>query len=109
MSMSTTALTSAHRETRAAGHPHPLLSVLVWEFRRFSASRIFWLQALGFFFLSLFITWAGHSDVSFPVNGSIFDGQVANTSPWGMLERLPTSGLLLLGLLLPFINAEGVT
>ncbi len=107
--MSTTALTSTRQETRTGAAASPLLSVLVWEFRRFSASRLFWLQALGFFFLTIFVTWAGHSDISFATNAFTFEGHVANTSPWGMLGRLPTSGLLLLGLLLPFINAEGVT
>lgn len=107
--MSATTLTNTHQQTRAIARPHPLLSVLTWELRRFSASRLFWLQALGFFVLSLFITWAGHSDLSIATSAFTFNGAVANTSPWGIIGRLPTSGLLLLGLLLPFINAEGVT
>jgi ABC-type transport system involved in multi-copper enzyme maturation permease subunit len=107
--MSTTALTSARQQTRTSAPTSPPLSVLTWELRRFGASRLFWLQALGYFALSLFITWAGHSDMSIATNAFTFEGHVANTSPWGMLARLPTSGLLLLGLLLPFINAEGVT
>jgi ABC-type transport system involved in multi-copper enzyme maturation permease subunit len=108
MSMSATVLTT-RQEARVGAHRCPLLSVLIWELRRFSASRLFWLQALGFFCLTVFVTWAGHSDISVATNGFTFEGHVANTSPWGMLGRLPTSGLLLLGLLLPFINAEGVT
>ncbi len=107
--MSTTALTVARQQTRAIQRPHPLLSVMAWELRRFRASRLFWLQALGFFCLSIFVTWAGHDDMTIATSTFVFDGSVANTSPWGMLLRLPTSGLLLLGLLLPFVNAEGVT
>ncbi len=63
--MSTTALTSTHRETRAVVLPHPLLSVLVWQFRRFSANRLFWLQALGLFCFLLLLTWlAGDGNAS---------------------------------------------
>ena len=105
----TTALTSTGLQTKAIQRPQPLLSVLGWELRRFRASRLFWLQALGFFCLSLFVTWAGHTGMGIANGNFVFDGSVANTSPWGMLERLPTSGLLLLGLLLPFVNADGVT
>src|SRR5258705_3273862 len=104
--VSTTALTIPAQRSQALRRAHPLLSVLGWELRRYRASRLFWIQALGFFCLSLFVTWAGHDDMS-GSNGNIFS--VANTSPWGMLARLPTSALLLLGLLLPFVNAEGVT
>jgi ABC-type transport system involved in multi-copper enzyme maturation permease subunit len=103
--MSTIALASARQQMRATRGPRPLMSVMTWELRRFVASRVFWLQALGFFCLTLFVTWAGHSDLSTPT----LDFSIANTSPWSMLQRLPTSGLLLLGLLLPFVNAEGVT
>jgi ABC-type transport system involved in multi-copper enzyme maturation permease subunit len=107
--MSTVAVTSAREQTRASQGPGPLLAVLTWELRRFAANRTFWLQALGFFCLALFVTWAGHSDIGFVFGNVTFDGHIANTSPWGMLQRLPNSGLLLLGLLLPFINTEGVT
>ncbi len=107
--MSTIALTSAAQQTRAIHRSRPLLAVLSWEFRRFAASRVFWLQAFGFFCLALFVTWAGNSELGVVVGNVQFDGSIADTSPWGMLQRLPTSGLLLLGLLLPFVNAEGVT
>jgi ABC-type transport system involved in multi-copper enzyme maturation permease subunit len=109
--MSSTTLTSSssRSHTRAIERPQPLLSVLVWELRRFRSSRLFWIQALAFFCLSFFVTWAGHSDMTIGRATFTFNGSVASTSPWGMLERLPTSALLLLGLLLPFVNAEGVT
>jgi ABC-type transport system involved in multi-copper enzyme maturation permease subunit len=108
MSTSTTALTIPSQQIRTISRTNPLLSVMTWELRRFRASRTFLLQAFGFLCLALFVTWAGHDDMSV-MNGNVFvDLSVANTSPWGMLQRLPSSGLLLLGLLLPFVAAEGV-
>jgi hypothetical protein len=60
--MSTLALTSAQtrlrQQTRAVHRPHPLLSVMTWELRRFRASRFFWLQALGLFCFFILFTWA---------------------------------------------------
>lgn len=107
--MSTTAVATPRLQARTIQRPHPLLAVMFWELRRFRASRRFWLQALGFFVFSVFVTWAGHSDMGTMIGNIPFNGSIANTSPWGILQRLPTSGLLLLGLLLPFVNAEGVT
>jgi ABC-type transport system involved in multi-copper enzyme maturation permease subunit len=131
--MSTTALTGSRRRARDNQRPHPLLSVLVWELRRFRASRIFWLQALGFFCLSLFFVWATqkvpdsqtlgtpspcptcqHITQKVPDSrtrtGNVpFTGFVAGTSAWGLLLSLPAGLFLLPGLLLPFVNAEGVT
>jgi ABC-type transport system involved in multi-copper enzyme maturation permease subunit len=103
--MSTTASTSARQET---AHSDPLLSVLVWEFRRFCASRLFWLQALGFFVFVLVSLWLGLQPSTFTLFGSV-SGFVAGTSAWGLLQYLPTGLVLLLGLLLPFVNADGVT
>jgi len=34
----------------------PLLKVLIWELRRFRASRLLWFQALGVFCFLLFLT-----------------------------------------------------
>jgi hypothetical protein len=62
--MSITTLTSASQQTRSIERQRPLLSVMAWELRRFGASRLFWLQALGFFCLSLFLQYAGN----FPPN-----------------------------------------
>ena len=107
--MSTTALTIPGQRTQAIQRAQPLLSVLYWELRRFRASRQFVLQALGFFCLSLFVVWAGHSDIGIDTPTFPFSGSVANTSPWGILARMPGGAMLLLGLMLPFVNAEGVT
>ena len=109
--MNTTALTSLGQRTRVIQRPRPLLRVMVWELRRFCTSRLFWLQALGFFCLSSFVIWAqqipltlNHADANVP-----FFGFVAGTSAWGLLMILPSGTLMLLGMLLPFVNADGVT
>jgi len=95
---------------RALARPRPLLSVMAWELRRFRASRLFWLQALGFFCFLLFLTWAQGTPESFHhAKGSVvISGFVAGTSAWGLLLTLPLA-LALLVLLLPFITADGVT
>src|SRR5260370_41517117 len=109
--MNITALTSTGQQNRAIERPLPLLSVMAWELRRFRASRLFWLQALGFFCLSSFVIWTqqipltlNHAHAKVP-----FFGFVAGTSAWGLLMILPSGTLVLLGMLLPFVNAEGVT
>jgi ABC-type transport system involved in multi-copper enzyme maturation permease subunit len=104
--MSTTTLTSADQETRATAHPHPLVSVLVWEFRRFSASRLFWLQALGLFCFLLGLTWLAGTAMTYSTRNA--DGFIPGTSTWGLLLTLPTTVVLLV-LLLPFVAADGVT
>src|SRR5260370_33815160 len=108
--MNITALTSTGQQTRTSERPRLLLGVMAWELRRFCASRLFWLQALGFFCFLLFVMWASRMPNQFSyinTNGSI-SGFVAGTSAWGLLENLPFA-LLLLGLLLPFVTADGVT
>ena len=109
--MSTIALTHAHQQSRALRRPHPLVAVIAWELRRYRASRLFWLQALGFFGLVLFVTWASQMPSQFNLGNAnvTFIGFVAGTSAWGLLLTLPTGVLLLLGLLLPFVNADGVS
>jgi ABC-type transport system involved in multi-copper enzyme maturation permease subunit len=109
--MNITALTSTEQSTRAIERPHPLTRVMVWELRRFRASRLLWLQALGFFGISLFLTWSqqipltlNHANATVP-----FYGFLAETSAWGLLLTLPTGALMLLGMLLPFVNADGAT
>ena len=108
--MNITALTSTGQQTRAIERPHPLLSVMAWELRRFCASRLFWLQALGFFGFLLFLTWAQQMPEQFgTAHGNVaINGFVAGTSAWGLLHTLPLS-LVLLVLLLPFVTADGVT
>jgi len=83
---------------------------MAWELRRFRASRLFWLQALGFFCFLLFLTWAQQAPEQFSTaRGTVaISGFVAGTSAWGLLHTLPLS-LVLLVLLLPFVTADGVT
>jgi ABC-type transport system involved in multi-copper enzyme maturation permease subunit len=110
--MTITALASTGQQTRTIGRSSPLLRVMAWEFRRFFASRLFWLQALCFFCFLLFLTWSQQAADQFTVGtmaNASFSVSVAGTSAWGLLEHLPTDPLLLLGLLLPFIMADGVT
>lgn len=99
------------KQTQTIQRPHLLLSVIAWELRRFCASRLFWLQALCFFCFLLFLTWSQQAADQFTVGttNASFSVSVAGTSAWGLLEHLPTDPLLLLGLLLPFIIADGVT
>jgi len=111
--MNITVLTSAGQQTRAIQRPNPLLSVMAWELRRFRASRLFWLQALGFFCFLLFLIWATQAPSQFGIGGNpnggvAISGFVAGTSTWGLLLTLPLT-LALLVLLLPFITADGVT
>src|SRR5258706_14941388 len=109
--MTITALTGTGQQTQTIKRPHPLARVIAWELRRFCTSRLFWLQALGFFCLSSFMIWAqqipltlNHAHAKVP-----FFGFVAGTSAWGLLMTLPSGTLMLLGMLLPFVNADGVT
>ena len=110
--MTTTALTTSRKPSQAIGRPHPLLAVLTWELRRVRASRLFWVQALGFFGVALFFIWAtqspGHVNNT-STNGFGFDISVAGTSVLGLLKSLQAGLLLLPGLLLPFVTADGVT
>ena len=106
---STTALRSARHETRSLPRPQPLFAVVAWELRRFSASRLFWLQALLFVGLILLVTRLAHNDIGSQTATFTFNGSVAISSPWGLLSQLPSGMLLLLCLLLPFVTADGVT
>lgn len=104
--MSVTTLTNTRQQTRAIARPHPLLSVLTWELRRFSASRLFWLQALGLFCFLLGLTWLAGTAMHLSTRNA--DGFIPGTSTWGLLLTLPTTVLLLV-LFLPFVTADGVT
>jgi ABC-type transport system involved in multi-copper enzyme maturation permease subunit len=108
--MNSTALTSTGKLTRAIQRPRPLTRVMTWELRRFCASRLFWLQALGFFCFSLFLTWALHASEGLATvsNNVQISGFVAGTSAGGLLRTLPTV-LVVLVLLLPFVTADGVS
>jgi ABC-type transport system involved in multi-copper enzyme maturation permease subunit len=115
--MSTIALSSAvtryRRHIPAIQSPYPLLSVLAWEMRRFRASRLFLFQILGFFCLTLFVIWASRITTQLhfanPHSALSFTVFVAGTSAWGLLQNLPVGPMLLLGVLLPFVSADGVT
>lgn len=104
--MSIPALASTGQHIRTMKRTHPLARVLTWEVRRFRASRLFWLQALSFFGLFLFLTWVSGTSIEF--SHGQFSGLMAGTSAHGLLLTLPTV-LLLLVLLLPFVTADGVT
>lgn len=115
--MSTTTLTRSGQQARRMGRGQvSLWSVVAWEIRRLSASRVFWCQSLGLLGLLLLLTWALHAPSQ--INGArAVGGQqakdalnafVAGTSPGGLLRILPTL-LLVLVLMLPFVSADGVT
>ena len=105
--MNITALTSTGKSMRAMKRPQALACVITWELRRFGANRLFWLQALGFFCLLLFLTWASRMPNQFFFGQGDVSAFVAGTSAWGLLTNLPLA-LVLLGLLLPFITTDGV-
>ncbi len=110
--MSTVALASSHEQTRDARRPHALLAVMAWELRRFRASRLFWIQAFCIYGLVLFFIWATQSGKAFrgpTPTGLLLDLSVAGTSVWGLLLSLQAGLLLLPGLLVPFVTADGVT
>jgi ABC-type transport system involved in multi-copper enzyme maturation permease subunit len=107
----TTIVATSRSRTWAIQHRDPLLAVMAWELRRLRASRLLWLHALGLFALSLFLTWALKIPLTLNHDKAtvIYNGFVAGTSAWGLILTLPTGTLLLLGMLLPFVNADGVT
>lgn len=109
--MNITELTSSGQQTRTIQHPYLFLSVVTWELRRFYASRLFWLQAFGFFCFLLFVTWAQGmtNQINLRFNGESVSGFVAGTSAWGLVQNLPSISLVLLVLLLPFVTTDGVT
>ncbi len=106
----TTALATSGQQAPAISRPHPLLSVMAWELRRFRASRLFGIQALCFFCLLLFVTWFGRAPDQFANRTPTFNfsGFVAGTSVWGLFTTIPPIYLTLLVLLLPFVTADGV-
>lgn len=115
--MNTTMLAGTSEQTRTAEPWWPMLRVMAWELRRFCASRLFWLQALGYFVFSLMMTWAIHAPENFGVgvvaNGhgvrqAPLSGFVAGTSTRGLLDNWPIF-LVVMMLFLPFITVDGVT
>jgi len=108
---STTAPATSGQRSRSIARRRPLLDVMGWELRRFRASRLFWIQALCFFGLLLFVTWFGRAPDRFANQTPkfTFSGFVAGTSVWGLAATIPPIYLTLLVLLLPFVTADGVT
>ena len=115
--MSTTVLTGSGQQARPIDRGLvPLWSVLAWEIRRLSASRLFGSQAIGLLGFLLLLTWALKAPqnikegqvVGGQETGGAFSAFVAGASPYGLLHILPTI-LLVLVLLLPFVSADGVT
>jgi len=114
--MSTTVLTGSGQQARPIDRRlGPLWSVLAWEIRRLSASRLFWSQAIGLLGFLLLLTWVLRvpGEEIFIHRGpglqtGVMSAFVAGASPDGLLRILPTI-LLVLVLLLPFVCADGVT
>ena len=105
MATSTSAPAAFHMQIQTTRRPHPLLAVMAWELRRFSASRAFWLQALGLFCFLVLLTWA-QATLDLFSNRTV-TAFIPGTSAWGLLVTLPPM-LMLLVVLLPFVTADGV-
>lgn len=105
-----TALPATRQAAQSLRRPNPLLSVMTWELRRFFASRLFWIQAVCYFVLTCFVVWGLSEPIQFTnqIGNALFRGFIAGTSVQGLLITLPIL-LTLLAVLLPFLNAEGVT
>jgi ABC-type transport system involved in multi-copper enzyme maturation permease subunit len=100
-----TALMKSPQQTAVVGRPRPLQAVLAWELRRFAASRVFWLQALGLFCFLALLTWAQATlDQYSKQTVSAF---IPGTSAWGLLVTLPPM-LVVLAVLVVFVTADGV-
>jgi ABC-type transport system involved in multi-copper enzyme maturation permease subunit len=107
--MTTIVHARSDRRITTTQRSYPLLNVLIWELRRFRASRLFWFQALGVFCFLLFLTWALHASEGYVTvsNNVQISAFVAGTSAGGLLRTLPTV-LVVLVLFLPFVTADGV-
>lgn len=102
----TTAQALPARQKRAARTrlARALLSVMGWEIRRLRASRLNW--AIPFVLFGVFLAdfVPAHSYVGTQTSQFEF----AKTSALGLVNLLSPRLLLLLALLLPFVNADGV-
>jgi ABC-type transport system involved in multi-copper enzyme maturation permease subunit len=103
--MHTVTVSAARRRTLITRRTSPLVRVVTWELRRVLASRLFWVQALCFFALMLYWVWVVRESKFITPTGILVT--VAGTSSWGLMNFLP-NGLGLLGLLVPFVTADGV-
>jgi ABC-type transport system involved in multi-copper enzyme maturation permease subunit len=108
--MMTATRSPSRRPARDIGHPQPLLRVVAWELRRVRASRRAWwilLLAFGFFLFIIWLLWiARFAGTSGFGNSATFN--VSVTSAQGVVVVLPTLTFLL-ALILPFMNADGIT
>ena len=98
--MSTTVLTVSGQQARPMDRGLvPLWSVLAWEIRRLSASRLFWSQTIGLLGFLLLLTWALKAPqninaahvVGGQETGRAFSAFVAGASPYGLLIIYPRS------------------
>lgn len=107
--MTTTAQALPVHQTRIAHHTHCLLAVVVWEARRWRAGRVFWISALlafGGFFLLIRATQTGSG--SYGDIGKSFNLTIPRASVYALLTAFLPQLLFLFGMLLPFVNADGV-
>jgi ABC-type transport system involved in multi-copper enzyme maturation permease subunit len=93
------------------GAPSALFSVLGWEYRRLISGRANWIMLGGTFVVFALLLWL--SDLTsgpYVAHGVAVTYTVMqpNTSVWGFLLAYPQFPGLLFGLVLPFVNADGV-
>jgi ABC-type transport system involved in multi-copper enzyme maturation permease subunit len=97
--------------TPSAPSPHPLLAVLCWELRRVLASRVTWVMAAGtfgvFIALMVLLRWRDNLFTLSTPQGTLSFHYPA-TSVWGLIVTYPQSPGMFLGLLLPFVCADGI-
>ncbi len=88
--------------------PHPLRVVAGWELWRIASSRSSWIAASVVFIFVLLITWTFKEiaimGIMAPQEERI---SVHGSSAWGMAFTIPLV-LLVFGLAIPFLSAEGV-
>jgi ABC-type transport system involved in multi-copper enzyme maturation permease subunit len=112
--MTTTAQAIPRQQTQIGQRLHPILSVMAWELRRLTRSRLTWLMGLAAFALFLFVIGIDHGPSTFmtsyqsPDLSYAFSSNVPYLSPAWLSDRLYRSALLLLLLALPFVCADGV-
>lgn len=89
--------------TSAEGHSlRPLTTVMTWELRRLWSERFVWILAGAAFFSFVFVLWARNRWVvvdTLPIVG---------TTRFGQLGELTSGLMLIFGLMLPFLAADGV-
>ena len=112
--MTTTAQAIPRQHTQIAPRLHSLLSVMAWESRRLTRSRLTWLMSLATFALFLFVIGIDHGPSTFltsyqsPDLSYAFSSNALYLSPAWLSDRLYRGALLLLLLALPFVCADGV-